>query len=99
MIGSETRLLLNDPRQEPLLAEADIGVLHNLAPQSHLILHKGTEFLWRGCTRVDVQLFEAADNVRIAQRRIETGIESLDDRRWRAVWHEDPVPFISFEAG
>src|SRR5512138_3741560 len=76
----------------PALAQTDIGVLHDLAPPRHLLIDEAAELLWRGRSGLDVELLEAGNDIRIAQRGVDSGIELLNNRRRRAVRHEDAIP-------
>src|SRR5262245_21070098 len=79
-------------------AEPDVCFLDHLAPQSHLLLHEGPEFLRRCGADINIELLEAAHDIRITKRGIKPAIERLHDLAGRATWHENAVPLVRLEA-
>src|SRR4029450_14109397 len=75
-------------------AESDVRFLDHLAPQGHLLLHEGPEFLRRCAADINIELLEAADDIEIAQRGIKGAIKRLHDLAGRAPRHENAVPLV-----
>src|SRR4029453_10059794 len=79
-------------------AESDVRFLDHLAPQGHLLLHEGPEFLRRCAADINIELLEAADDIEIAQRGIKGAIKRLHDLAGRAPRHENAVPLVGLKA-
>src|SRR5262245_4136605 len=79
-------------------AEPDVCFLDHLAPQGHLLLHEGAEFLRRCGADINIELLEAADDIGIAQRGIKRAIKRLHDLAGRAPRHENAVPLVGLKA-